>query len=656
MAKNCHDADNGSPIAKESSALGTIAIIGLPNSGKSFLFNKLTHSYSDVANYPQTTTQVFRQSIKLLNRSYTVVDTPGISSLNATNRFEKETRDILLYGKPNMIFYCCDANRLKKNLVLLAQLKGLDIPIIFFINRSKNAIAKGFEINLETLSQKTGLDVIEMEKLEVGKLDEIEEKVASGKSAGNPIKYSNDIEKVLADIINRANGKNLLSRGEYILALEGDTNLKDSFLSLNAERLTKDVIDEIDKTHRWLSPLNIQQSVFNSRESWADSIAEDVSTSVFLGLGGLSHEVARFSRHPVFGWFILLGILWLTFYSVGNIANVMAKYLDTFIFFPLTKMISGFITIPFWNEFFVGNFGIITMGLLNAIVTVIPILLIFFTILNFLEDVGYLPNLSVLTNRTLGRFGLTGKSVLPVTLGFGCNTMATLATRSMETKKERIILSTLIALGVPCSVQLGVMLAILASAPFSALMIVLLSVVVTEIGVGMMMNRLMPASRVSDFIMELPDFNIPKPANIFRKTFIRLKLFLVEATPMFIIAAILMFTLEKTGLLQIIKQLFRPIVTGFLSMPDKVTEVFILVLSRREVGAVYFKNMFDGGEVDYYQTVVGLVVMTLFIPCASNTMVMMKELGIRWAVSINLFIIAVAILVGGIVNQLIRMV
>ncbi|NGZ28477.1 MAG: ferrous iron transport protein B, partial [Magnetococcales bacterium] len=144
----------------------------------------------------------------------------------------------------------------------------------------------------------------------------------------------------------------------------------------------------------------------------------------------------------------------------------------------------------------------------------------------------------------------------------------------------------------------------------------------------------------------------PHPRNIVRKTYFRIKWFLLEAVPLFMAAAVVMFLLDKSGLLNIIKSLLHPLITGFLSLPDKATEVFILVLARREVGAVYFKQMVEAGELEYAQIVTGLVVITLFIPCVSNTMVMIKEFGGRWAISTNLAIIGIAILVGGLVNAL----
>jgi ferrous iron transport protein B len=198
------------------------------------------------------------------------------------------------------------------------------------------------------------------------------------------------------------------------------------------------------------------------------------------------------------------------------------------------------------------------------------------------------------------------------------------------------------------------MLAILSTAPFSALLFVIGAVVATQILFGVMLAKLVPTEKTPDFIIELPTFKLPGMRNILRKTYFRLKWFLIEALPMFMVAAVMMFVLNITGLLGLIRSALKPVVTGFLSLPEKVAEVFILVISRREIGAVYFKEMVDAGELDYYQIVVGLVVITLFIPCASNTMVMFKELGARWAVAMNVAIIVIAVLVGGIVNYLIR--
>ena len=181
------------------------------------------------------------------------------------------------------------------------------------------------------------------------------------------------------------------------------------------------------------------------------------------------------------------------------------------------------------------------------------------------------------------------------------------------------------------------------------------SIVLTQVATGLLLNRLIPTRRRADFIMDLPTFYVPNWENIIRKTYFRIKWFLDEALPMFVAASLFMFMLEKTGMLNIIERWGRPVVTGLLSLPGKATEVFILVLARREIGALHFKDMVDTGLMDYTQTVVGLIVITLFIPCASNTMVMVKELGLRWAAAINVAIIGIALAVGGGVNFLMRL-
>ena len=337
-------------------------------------------------------------------------------------------------------------------------------------------------------------------------------------------------------------------------------------------------------------------------------------------------------------------------------ASEMSAVLDELLFAPLTHLISDAVPWPFVNEMLVGVYGILTMGVFNAFGTVLPILITFFLIIHFLEDVGYLPNLSVLVNRTLAPFGMTGKAVLPLILGTGCNTMATLTTRILSSRKERIMAIFLIALGIPCAVQLGVMLAILATAPFSALLIVIGTVLATQIICGLALSCILPVGDSSSgFMLELPTFRWPDSNNIVRKTYFRVKWFLAEALPMFVFASVMMFTLEKTGLLIKIKQFLHPVITGFLSLPDKTTEVFILVLSRREVGAIYFKDMVDAGGLETIQVVVGLVVMTLFMPCIENSVMMARELGVRWAVGLNLVIVFIAISVGGLVNYLVRL-
>ncbi|MBF0399464.1 MAG: ferrous iron transport protein B [Magnetococcales bacterium] len=658
MTPSCHSVTISTHRTLSADATNDrkIAIIGLGNAGKSLFFNMLTGCYSFVANYPHTTVAPNRQRTTLEQWPVEIIDTPGISSLNSYSDDERSTLDVLLQEPIQHILFCGDALRLQQSLVLLSQVLELGIPTLFCLNKSDEAARHGIVVDTERLSRLLGVKVVPTAAPYGRGMDRLGEQLLLSQANGSPVHYLRVIEETLSRLGALFSVENRPSRGMLLQFLQKDGGVSASMASQLGQDVFATATDIVRSFYAKVPPARLGQSLFTARDIWARGVDREVTKRAEVTVPGFSYWAGWSARHPVLGWPILLAVLWLTFYAVGGLAAEIATLLGVWIFDPLTNLVGGWIEDPFLNEMIVGNFGILTMGVINAIVTVIPILVVFFLIINFLEDVGYLPNLSVLATRAFAPFGLTGKAVLPIILGTGCNTMATLTSRMMESRAERIVVSFLIALGVPCAVQLGVMLAILSVAPFSALLIVVGSVVFTAIVCGIALNRLMPARTASAFLLELPALRWPNWRNILQKTYFRIKDFVLEAMPLFVFAAALMFALEKTGLLVLIKKWLHPIITGFLSMPDKVTEVFILVLSRREVGAVYFKDMVDNGELDYYQIITGLVVMTLFIPCISNTMVMIKELGARWAISINLGIVAIAILVGGLVDFLIRLV
>lgn len=633
-----------------------IVVVGLPNTGKSEVFNRLTRSYSPVANYSQTTISVVRKKTVLGGKPCEIIDTPGISSLNIFSEEELVTRNILLNEHPDKVLFCGDATRLKSTLVLLAQIFELEIPTVFCLNQVDEAVRRDIVVDSKELSRQVYSPVTETAAVHGTGLNKLRKAIKIVNLPVAMINYPAVVEKALIDLLDLFPLEERPSKGLLLLFVTGEDRVAGLIKKRYGDEILSKANDILIAVHRKASSSRIKQTIFNAREAWADKVAESVTTRSTFFFTGSAQRLAWASRHPVLGWPILFMILWGIFYGVGTVATMMASELDGLIFAPATAFVSSlFASSGLLHDFMVGEYGILTMGVFNAIGTVVPILIVFFLITSFLEDVGYLPNLSVLLNRFLSLFGLTGKSVLPIILGFGCNTMATMTCRTLESKKERLIASFLIALGIPCAVQLGILLAIMATAPFSVLLITIIAVFATQMISGIALHKIMPAEQRSDFILELPPFRIPDLRHILLKTYYRVKWFLVEAVPLFVFGAAMMFALEITGMLIIIKKGLHPVVTGFLSLPDKVSEVFILVLARRELGAVYFKDMVDTMQVDYYQTITGLVVITLFIPCIANTMVMIKELGIRWAIGLNVLIMTIAILVGGLVDFLIRL-
>ncbi|MEI6413289.1 MAG: ferrous iron transporter B [Pseudomonadota bacterium] len=641
---------------------GAIAIVGPPNAGKSVLFNGLTGNYSLVANYPQTTVMPLRRVTRCHMETVCLVDTPGLNALAVHSQDERSTVKVLLQEKIHAVLFCGDALNLKRSLVLLAQILELELPTLVCLNRADLAASSGMAIHIQRLAELLGLPVIETAVEHGIGFDQVKGAIAECLAGATPmstapIRYPAVVEQVILTLNDLFPLDRRPSRGLCLLFLQGDTLAEGWFANYLGEEILANAHQIALNLRNQLTPHRLLLSIFQSREGWANRLAEKTLHQAGVVVPTLLQTMSRATRHPILGWPIFLGILWLTFKGVGFGALELGGWMDATLFAPLIAALGKVISPPLLNEFLVGQFGILTMGVANAMVTVVPILLVFFFIVHLLEDIGYLPNLSVLANRSLLPLGLSGKAVLPLILGSGCNTTATLSSRILATRKERLLVSFLVALGVPCSVQLGVLFAILATMPFSALLIVLGAVLTTTVTSSLLMNRLLSGgTRPGEFIMEIPPFQWPHPGHILKKTLFRIKWFLEEAVPLFMLAAGAMFIIDKTGLLDMIKSALRPVVTGFLGMPDKVTEVFILVLARREVGAIYFRDMATSHLLDYNQIVTGLVVITLFIPCISNTMVMFREFGARWAVGSNLAIVAIAILVGGLVHALLSLI
>ncbi|MCP4717609.1 MAG: ferrous iron transporter B, partial [Deltaproteobacteria bacterium] len=403
------------------------------------------------------------------------------------------------------------------------------------------------------------------------------------------------------------------------------------------------------------SQRDLVRIILRERNRWAANIAGKITEKIMIRPGHSGVRIARLARHPVWGWFMLAGVVYITFVLVGQVAaGMLAVAIEEVLFAPLNEMIAASIKSAFLEDFLIGPYGILTTGLENAIGTVLPILTMFFLVLNFLEDVGYIPNLAVLCNRLFRRVGLSGKAILPVVLGFGCKTMATLATKMLDSKKERYIAIFLIAFAIPCSSQLGVNLAILALFPFKAFVIVFGVLAAAELVVGLVLNRLLPEEQETDFIMELPPIRLPQVKNLLIKTYYRLKWFLMEAIPLFVAGALVLFVLEKTGMLGLIKQTVFPVIVSFLDLPIVTVDAFLLCLARHEAGAVILLEMVRDGTLDYIQTLVSVVMVTCFVPCFANVMAMIKELGLVRALVMVLVIIVCSIIIGGGVNWVLR--
>jgi ferrous iron transport protein B len=285
---------------------------------------------------------------------------------------------------------------------------------------------------------------------------------------------------------------------------------------------------------------------------------------------------------------------------------------------------------------------------------VLPIVGTYFIAFGFLEDSGYLPRLSVMMNRVFKAMGLNGKAVLPMVLGLGCDTMATMTARILDSRKERIIVTLLLALGVPCSAQLGVILAMLGGISLGAAGIWLAVVIGTVFLVGYLSAKVIPG-QASDFLLEMPPLRKPLLGNIIIKTLARLEWYLREAVPLFFLGTFLLFVMDLLGILAWIESAAAPVIQTFLGLPREATAAFIMGFLRRDYGAAGLFLLAREGQLDTIQTLVSLVVITLFMPCIANFFMIIKEQGWRIALGMAVFILPFALLLGGILNWTLRL-
>jgi len=306
----------------------------------------------------------------------------------------------------------------------------------------------------------------------------------------------------------------------------------------------------------------------------------------------------------------------------------------------------------FFHDGLVGQYGMFTMAVSYALAIVFPIVTTFFLLFSLLEDSGYLPRMSIMVNRLFRLMGLNGKAVLPMILGLGCDTMATMTTRVLETRKERVVTTMLLALAVPCSAQLGVLLAMMAAlSPGGAITWVAIIVAVIFL-VGWLTARVFGGEDAGDFILEIPPMRRPQLGNVVIKTFSRLNWYLREVIPLFIIGTAALFLLDQVGALAKIAHWGEPLVTGWLGLPADTSNAFLVGFMRRDFGAVYLLQAATGPSpvLSPLQILVAMVTITLFMPCIANFLMIAKEHGWKVAWAMAAFIFPFAFFVGGTVH------
>ncbi len=633
-----------------------VILIGNPNVGKSVIFNYLTGKYVTVSNYPGTTVEVSAGTLSAPGKKLQVLDTPGVNSLIPMSEDEKVTRDILLQEPKSYLIQVMDAKNIRRGLLISLQLVEMGLPFLVLLNMWDEAKSRGIEIKTQTLSETLGAPVLKTVATRRKGLEKIKENLIRHSPPFLPINYPEAVERGILQIIPFLPEASISKRSLALMLLSGDESLADW---LDQNLLEKDIL-KIEKIRQEIQGQFAEPIGYLINQARLRKVDELLSQVV--GLKGeapksVASYLGNLSIHPFWGIPVLLFVLWMTYEFVGVFgAQICVKFLEETLFGrwflpPTTTLFQRFIPIPFFQELFVGPYGVITMALTYAIAIVLPIVGCFFLVFGLMEDSGYLPRLAVMTNQVFKKMGLNGKAVLPMVLGLGCDTMATMTTRILETEKDRTIVTLLLALGVPCSAQLGIILGMFASLPALYFWMWILMIAGILILVGYLASRVIPGEG-SDFILEIPPLRIPMISNVVVKTLARMEWYLKEAVPLFVLGTLILFGLHKTNLLTLLEKAATPLVVYWLGLPAKVTEAFIIGFLRRDYGAAGLFVLAKGGQLSAHQIMVSLITITLFLPCIAQFFMMIKERGLRKALWISVAVIPIAFGVGGMVNFL----
>lgn len=576
-----------------------LIICGPPNVGKSLIFNRLTGRYATVSNYPGTTVEISAGQSPLLE-GCEVVDTPGAYSLLAVSEEERVTREVLLAASDDsLLLHVVDAKNLRRMLPMTLELLALGARVVLILNLSDEADRLGVVIDEQRLGSLLGIPVV---KSVATRADGISELVHLLRD-GVPAKSDPSDQPELSD------------QGD---AGEGELNRR--------RRL----------------------------QSIADSMLEECAVfpapthSAAAGL--LSRLTLNFwTAIPLAVLVIYLGVYkFVGGFGAGTLVDFLENGIyERFITPSLTRWTEKLVSATWLQDLFVHEYGMLTLGLRYAIALILPIVGTFFLLFSVLEDSGYLPRLAYLLDRLFKRIGLNGRAVIPIVLGFGCGTMATMVTRILETKRERIIATLLLGVAIPCSAQLGVILAMLAGHPaaFAAWCIVLS---VIFLGLGFLAANKLPGE-VPSFYLELPPLRVPRAGNVIMKTYSRMHWYFLEILPLFLIASVLIWVGNITHTFKAVTSAIAPVVKA-MGLPADAASALLFGFFRRDYGAAGLFELQRSGAMNARQSFVSVLVITLFLPCIAQFFMMKKERGWLFAVGTSASILVLATTAGLVAN------
>ncbi|MGD0281441.1 MAG: ferrous iron transport protein B [Dissulfurispiraceae bacterium] len=649
-SKSCHASQSDSPLCKKK-----VALIGNPNVGKSVLFNALTGAYVTVSNYPGTSVEVSRGAATIEGQNFEIIDTPGMYSLLPITEEERVAREILLRESPDMVIHVLDARNLERMLPMTLQLIEAGLPVILVVNIMDEAERMGLSIDISLLKKRLAIPVIPAATVKKRGLREIRETIVHFVPEKHAhFSYNKRLENDITEIAALIKGSYRLSANSLaLLLLQRDEEI--AGLVKETEGPGYQILEDKVREKIFERRTSFHQDLSMDRRRIIKSLIKDVFSAPDIRKITLNERISRLTVRPLTGIPILLLVLYFGLYKfvgvfgAGTVVDLVEqKFFEGFFNPWITGVVKHLIPWEVMQELFVGEYGIITLGIRYAIGIILPIVSTFFLFFSILEDSGYFPRLALLVDRLFKLIGLTGRAVIPMVLGFGCDTMATMVTRTLETVRERVLATLLLALAIPCSAQLGVILALL-SKTSGALLVWGAFMLLIFVLVGYLAAKVLPG-QTPVFYMELPPIRLPQLSNILTKTYTRMQWYFLEILPLFILISILLWFGKITHLFEKAVACMSPVMAS-IGLPKETAVAFIFGFFRRDYGAAGLFDLQSKGLLNPRQLTVAAVTLTIFIPCVAQFLIMKKERGLKTALLIVAFVSTMAYGSGYLLNK-----
>jgi len=632
----------------------SIALAGNPNVGKSCLFNHLTGVGAIVSNYPGTTVEVSEGNFRRGNSKVHVIDLPGTYSLGDSTEDERITKKYILEKGPDVVINLVDANNLERHLYLTMQMLELKLPLIVAINFYEEAKDKGIIVNCKELSKTLGVPVIPFDALRGAGVEELVEgafRIFNKKTRSRhyKIKYSPKMEHMIKEITNQIahTKKNVSKRVVALHLIEESGEIWESFCKDKKKKL-KSIMKKSGGKKELVT------SLAKERHGHASLISEKVTTFVEKPVYTLQEKMDRLTTEPLSGtivlFLVLSGLFFLLFSLGGFLEEIVIGTFDTYIAPTLNSLISN-VSNKILAEGLRYSF---VLGLEAGLAIALPYIFVFYFVLGFLEDTGYLPRISYLLDKTMHRIGLHGKSILPMMVGFGCSVPAILATRVLNSERERLLTSVLICL-IPCSAITSIIIGSVGHhlGVFWALLIYLI-VIILMFSIGYILSKILPGEKTG-LILELPLFRMPSGKNITHKTWLRMKEFVHVAFPILIVGSGALGMLKAADLLDWITYPLKPMISGWLMLPDAAGITLIYGIMRKEMALETLIALGGSYELTSFMTPLQVfifaLVTTLYIPCIATMAVLKKEFGWMKTIYITFGTIFLAVFISGLAGR-----